>query len=233
GPQGPQGIAGNDGAPGKDGKDGAVGPMGQQGLQGPKGDAGPTGATGVQGPSGPRGATGPAGEAGKPGPQGPQGEPGLPGARGAIGPQGPAGQSAPRNFGSYYMSGSQTLVRAGDAIRFTESKRTGSAFSYDATVGAIVFNVPGEYLVTWGASFEEPGAEFALAQNGVTILGTELATSDAVGTLTGKSYHMTSGSIIISVEMNDTLSVVSNSSDPLTVAAKNANVAANLTIRQL
>ena len=78
------------------------------------------------------------------------------------------------------------LRRAGEAIIFAEKNRTGSSFSYDASVGAIVFNVAGDYLITWGASFEEPGAEFALAQNGTVVAGTELASPEAVGLLSGK-----------------------------------------------
>jgi hypothetical protein len=239
---GAQGVKGATGPMGPQGPVGAIGAMGPMGPTGPKGDdgvngrEGPRGAMGLQGPQGEKGDTGSQGLLGPTGPAGMNGlngQDGKDGATGPMGPTGPAGENAVvvRNFASYYFTGTSTLEKQGDVIHFNMEKiHVGTAFIYDADTGCIVFNAPGEYHIMWGASFEEGGAQFALRQNDTIVTGSELAQGH------GQSYHQTSGSIIISVETNDALSVVSNSSGPLTLRASapsSTNIGAHLTIRQL
>ncbi len=253
--QGPQGEKGEKGDQGEQGPQGEIGPQGVQGIQGevgpqgeigPKGEQGIQGEPGVQGLQGPQGPQGEQGPIGPTGPQGPQGLQGLQGPQGPIGSMGPRGlqgekgekgDTHPRNFASYYLTGATTLKRSGDAILFNNKMaHVGTGFIYDEQSGSFIFLQEGDFHITWGASFVQPGARFCLAVNGIVVPGTELASGDSTGVLSGKGLHMTSGSAILSLQAGDAVTVISNSPTLLTLSGNGPSattVCAHFSISQL
>lgn len=184
--------------------------------------AGPQGPAGKDGEMGPQGPQGPEGPIGLTGPQGPAGEPGPKGDTGPKGDKGPAGKVA-TVYGYFKTRATKSLTEVGacavlpnnpilfnqnnglDAAKpapvagdITYNQVTDPSGSAYMGVSQIVIPTKGDYLISWGASFNSAGGRFALAKNG----------SPLDSQLNENNGQMGSQTIILSLAAGDALSII-------------------------
>lgn len=158
--------------------------------QGRQGATGATGATGQAGPTGSIGVTGATGPTGATGSTGPAGAVGIPGGIGAT------GDTIPPPVAMFYTTTSQTIAFGAPVIlNLQESLSPVGAFINAA--GSITVNVPGVYLITYGAvatsGVSFGGATgFAIKLNGSIILGSELY-------FRNNFFRMVNGAILVNL----------------------------------
>jgi len=204
---------------------GETGAQGDRGPQGTKGEPGPQGDRGAQGG---KGDTGPQGDKG---PQGAKGEPGPQGEKGAVGENvtdetlsrvygsfhthstSSTFHSIPENVGSYRISPNRPILFnqnngidspfAKPVIGGIECEYTSDPFELKY-VGISQLKIPkgGDYLISWGASFENESGQFCLTKNGVKIKNTELNSSFS---------RMVSSSIFLTLKKGDKIAVTNAS----------------------
>lgn len=171
------------------GPQGPVGPAGPQGERGPVGATGATGATGTVGATGATGATGPTGATGE---------------TGATGATGPAFDT----YGSFYTIGSQQVSSAAN-LPLTTTTSSNNITLADNTV-----TVPdaGIYWINYGVGASADGTteDIFLRLNGANVAGTgrEISNSGSVN-----------GNIILSLNANSTLNLVTSSAANVTLGS--------------
>ena len=221
---------------------GPMGPRGPRGPQGPRGIQGPQGKEGTQGPRGPQGITGPQGVAGIQGIQGPTGPAGIAGVTGAMGmtgaqgPQGPRGATGPAGetpvlpqfaSGALY-SYSCKQVNGENALVFDISNiQSGVRISEDYTT--LIMTQPGTYVVEFGmfvASMPCEGDAIALELNH------KLLVEESRMPVYCQNAFIT-GTCILSLQAEDELCLVADSSDCFELFCCNNTINAYVVIHQI
>lgn len=215
GPQGPRGLQGQQG---REGLQGLRGPQGVTGAQGVAGQQGPTGPTGPQGLQGPRGYNGNTGATGPQGPQGPQGI------------TGPAGQSAPViQFASVSLQ-SYTCKQLCPQDAFTfDIGNIQSGFVIADDYQSVEVMQQGTYIVHFGclaASAPCQGDAIALELNSSMVIE-----ESRMPVLCENTF--VTGCVILNLNAQDTLRMVSDCAQALDVCSCNNTINAYLIIHQI
>lgn len=227
---GPTGPMGPRGAKGPQGPRGIQGQQGREGFEGPRG---PQGVTGVQGVPGIQGPTGPSGMHGLQGIQGLRGVTGATGAQGPQGPQGntgPAGQDAPvPKFASVslYSYTSKDFCPQ-DAFTFDVSNIQ-CGFRVSENYQSVCAKQQGIYMVEFGClatSYPCAGDAFAIELNSSVIIE-----ESRMPVLCDHAF--VTGRIILTLNVDDTLSLVSDCADVLSVCSMDNTINAYLIVYQI
>ncbi len=176
---------------------GISGPRCRQGATGPRGPVGPPGPTGPQGPG--KGPTGPTGATGDTGPQGDPGEPGV----------------ISTAYGFFWGSDTQTITQTSTLnIASASQAIKGMTLSNNS----VIVDSAGVYSIDYSASYTATAATTATTA-GIALWNKESETSTvqvsgskqtnvplAADVAAGSIYNV-SGSIIVSLNDGDTLSL--------------------------
>ncbi|MES2273500.1 MAG: collagen-like protein [Chlamydiota bacterium] len=200
------------------------GEQGEKGLPGEKGASGERGPQGIRGEIGPQGLQGERGPQGEKGAQGIRGEPGLPGDSGSLTKIYGCFQThatraiykhAIQNLGAYQIAPDHPILfnqnneLDSPIEKFAERGLECEYASYPLNpeykgISKVKILKGGDYLIHWGASLNNTSSQFCLAKNDLKLKNTRLHTSFG---------QMVSGTIVLSLEKGDRISVVNSDED--------------------
>ena len=225
---GEAGISGTAGLMGTAGMPGAMGVQGLTGLAGAAGADGPAGLTGLAGATGADGVAGPIGPVGETGSRGRDGAQGAQGSAGEQGEAGVAGASAAADYG-YVFSEREQVVEIGADVVFDATGVVSQAISHKPDTAQIQIDATGTYEVRFIVSGSEP-SQFGIAVRDEVVPGSTYGS--------GAGTQQNTGSVIVSLERGDALTLRNMGSDAAVTLAdaiggKGRTVNASVTITRL